>query len=1034
MNSEIAKERISYVVRPDSITSSEGDFLATHVSLKKLKLLDKFELAPTGGKSYTEEQLFEDYIKNPEDKHQFIAVYGQSGTGKSHLIRWFAARYMQSKPKDEVVLFIRRSDNTLKGTIRQLLEKPEVQEISNKEIYERLAKAAVSVEEKKLKDLIYHNFIIEADNDLEEHEIKLGGVTRKKLIAFLNNEVVHDYFMDDKGPIERMYSKIAEHSVVDRDTVAQFEVSDFLISQDLYEAIQTAGGDIKAEKLARELISDEKGPKTAKELTDYLNQFRNDVIQRCAGIEPGDFKQIFSDIRKELYRLDMQLTLFIEDVTSFTGVDTALLDALIEEHTGKREGERLCRISSIVGTTNYYLDHNFQSNHKDRITKYIYIPSDVLDEKGIYEFVAKYLNTMSLPEERINEWVENHANPEDYPIHDVLEGKSWEYVSIGHAKRIPLYPFNKKCIMYFYNKVLIKGHQTPRYIIKEIIEPVVRDAIFNKNEFPSLDIPMSSDITLLAKKVQPQVNDENTAKRLLTYMSVWGNGEPEQYEKDGKTFIAELSKEYYDEFGLPIIDVDRVEHPGDREKDGDNKETEGTSDNDKGKDLETEYPEISADKIQKVDSANALLIKWLNEKKIDISARVGAAGTVHAAVYDEMKDYLFSAINWQTEGITMDNARKIKDSTLMLVSLEGQTKNEGLLVLPASWDSISIILAFVRWKVFGSGSWFYKDGDYDAFVVTSWTEGIKKELVKKVSEYKPGIKTNYIEAAVAAEMYRTILAGEFREKSLKNFNTQVLLASKVNKSNANSHSKEWNSLLSRLAVKNRDKNNQQTVVDYFCIEQAGAKGVKVIDASLFQKVFGSVKRNHLEIDEAERQSDDKITQRRDAYAFLSDIEEGLESVSKAELEKGKECIKKICEALGDDEIDEDEIAEFVSRIKAFYSEANKAQVNVKEISLDGLKNIPTIAKAISDINSVMDENDPLAIIMAFSGDPINTIQPLIAVIDAINGEVEKAKNQIANKLSQLGNDDGDTKTEGRYEEELKCIKICRDKVEGMVNV
>lgn len=46
MNADIAKERISYVARPDSITSSEGDFLATHVAVKKLKVLDKFELSP----------------------------------------------------------------------------------------------------------------------------------------------------------------------------------------------------------------------------------------------------------------------------------------------------------------------------------------------------------------------------------------------------------------------------------------------------------------------------------------------------------------------------------------------------------------------------------------------------------------------------------------------------------------------------------------------------------------------------------------------------------------------------------------------------------------------------------------------------------------------------------------------------------------------------------------------------------------------------------------------------------------------------
>lgn len=42
MNSKIAKERISYVARPDSITTSEGDFLATHVAIKKLKVLEKF--------------------------------------------------------------------------------------------------------------------------------------------------------------------------------------------------------------------------------------------------------------------------------------------------------------------------------------------------------------------------------------------------------------------------------------------------------------------------------------------------------------------------------------------------------------------------------------------------------------------------------------------------------------------------------------------------------------------------------------------------------------------------------------------------------------------------------------------------------------------------------------------------------------------------------------------------------------------------------------------------------------------------------
>lgn len=118
--------------------------------------------------------------------------------------------------------------------------------------------------------------------------------------------------------------------------------------------------------------------------------------------------------------------------------------------------------------------------------------------------------------------------------------------------------------------------------------------------------------------------------------------------------------------------------------------------------------------------------KWSNEKKIDISATVGAAGTVHSAIYDEIPDYLFSAINWQAEGISMDNAKKVKDSALLLVALEGQTKKEGLYILPATWNSINIILAFIRWKEFGNKSWNYPDADFDAYLITTWTESIKK--------------------------------------------------------------------------------------------------------------------------------------------------------------------------------------------------------------------------------------------------------------------------------------------------------------------
>lgn len=121
MDASVARERITSVIKPDSITSSQGDFLATHVAVGGLELLNKFEFMPPNSRRYSESEVYESLVLNPDNRHQFVAVYGQSGTGKSHLIRWFEAKFRNDKLGNEVVLFIRRSDNTLKGTIRQLL-------------------------------------------------------------------------------------------------------------------------------------------------------------------------------------------------------------------------------------------------------------------------------------------------------------------------------------------------------------------------------------------------------------------------------------------------------------------------------------------------------------------------------------------------------------------------------------------------------------------------------------------------------------------------------------------------------------------------------------------------------------------------------------------------------------------------------------------------------------------------------------------------------------------------------------------------
>lgn len=144
-------------------------------------------------------------------------------------------------------------------------------------------------------------------------------------------------------------------------------------------------------------------------------------------------------------------------------------------------------------------------------------------------------------------------------------------------------------------------------------------------------------------------------------MSVWGNGKPDQYEENGRTYIAGIPKDAFDDFNFPSLNMDIVQAPVHAEKQVD--VTAQTVHNVTAEASETDAVDTSVPlaKIKKLDAANKLLTKWTNEHSIDISATVGASGTVHSAIYDEIPGYLYSAINWQAEGVTTNNAKKSKN-------------------------------------------------------------------------------------------------------------------------------------------------------------------------------------------------------------------------------------------------------------------------------------------------------------------------------------------------------------------------------------
>lgn len=809
--------------------------------------------------------------------------------------------------------------------------------------------------------------------------------------------------------------------------MAEFRAEDFYISADFYDEMLSAGADRKSEQMARELMADESGPEEAAKLAAYLNQFVNDVIQRCAGIEPGDFRQIFQDIRKELYRLGKNLTLFIEDVTSFTGVDDALLDALIVEHTGMNEGEHLCRISSIVGTTHDYLQNNFRDNHKDRITKCVYIPTDAMSEASLFEFVGRYLNVMSLPESVVSDWAKNQARPEDYPVHEVKEGAAWEFVEIADGKRLCLYPFTKNSIRYLYNEDLREGFRTPRYIIRDLIEPVVTDILNNPMDFPSGKYTAGADPTI-ANLIRSQVEDVKQRERLRAFLCIWGNGQPDQYTEDGVTYISGIRKDILEELNLPIISLTDVSAP--------QQEAATVVESKKSTVIlpEKREPEVvtsvSAQMQEKVGAATDALMQWSSGKKIDVSANVGTSGVLRAALED-MNTFLFSAIDWQAEGISMDHVNKVKKSSVKIVALENQTKGTGLYYMPADIESVIVIGAFVRWRQYGKSSWNYEpDADRDAYFVTSWAHKIHRTFVELVrAETKE--KVPYIDAAMMTEIYRMILCGEVQGQTLRSFSMQTLLESSCKKVPGNtSHSREWLDLVSLVA---RDgETMHETVRQYFNIVQGGGGSIVVLNEPAFNEKLSRLKNKKLQIPEEKLNLEDPVKLRRDVYAKAKDVMDRVDKVAQKELEKAYLILQDIYECYGCDEIEEDDINDFVETTGRFYAEANNSRINIQAITqqIDAVKKTAKqIAKAIRLVEDAREATDALTILLAFSGDPISRLIPFQELLKRVKSTAQTVQTKVAERMAALGETDSAISATDRYYAENMVISKWKEFLE-----
>lgn len=1009
MNRQIASTRLKDVLNVDSINSTQADFLSTHVPFRKIKVTNGLSGTNTLEEYMSEDQMFNKYFNNSElyNKHQLIVVDGSSGSGKSHFIRWINAKLDALDENKDVILMIRRSDNTLKGTIKQFLEIDEVKNIKNKDIYERLVKANQNVSEQKFKYEIYHKFLVEiADDD----KSLLSASDRKNFRELLASSEFEEKMLMAGGPIERIYSKIVDSNLEnEQDVLALFDEEDFTMDYDFNMRLKNNASK-KAIKMANKLLPEADGSFVDEEcnpkiLVEYMNSKVEPVIKGCAGLEPGDFQQIFKEIRQELYKQGKNLVLLIEDITSCTGINRDLLDALIVEHTGSNAVDKMCRLVSVIGTTSEYFKE-FRSNYLDRITTMITIEDGSIGNNldDLIQFVAKYLNIMSISAADINTWYKDGAIEDEYPVHKDSEIEAWEYYNY-HGKKLSLYPFTKRAIINLYNCIHV--HKTPRYILRKIVEPAVDNIIQDKKNFPkflsSKNSTLSFDVEARVKNTLANMQIEESEKdsyrdRIFVLLSYWGDG---SLNTDKKGYIGAINLGIFKEFGLDkfaekILGISlgnveiQIEESGE-----DAQETTG---------LSTIVPEVVAEKPPALKTNKAfddfarILSDWHYEKKSFIKS---------LNVREEIDKFIFGTIPWQREGVPLISKQMVNDSSCNLISIERQDRaiDRGLVLLEDSDDTYQLLLTFGKWLHLGKSSWNFDGAASSLRFVTAWLERNKNKFVEIVRAYdKISQYPDYIKCAIIAEVYRGVINGDYQINRIADIEVQELLKSEDErtKKNQDGHSKEWIELVNSIIYsEGQVKSNVDTIQRYFNLIQGNVKNAsrKIINYTALDAILKALKKEEFSIS-IEDIADDKIKARNVSRDYLKKIVTRIDKTIAAESAEGKAIYIKVLEFLGfsdGTEIEKEDIKELLNEVIDFYKETEMNGVNIvlktNEAVLMRDKSA-NIAKALTVLNMDMNEMSTFDKLIKYAQNPMKIVKQFLAFLEVVNEDCSKVLNEM----------------------------------------
>ena len=494
----------------------------------------------------TERDLLNELMRPADDGSAVVvAITGDSGVGKSHMVRWLHAQLQRHPARQRLVIVLVPKTASLRQVVERILAPLEGEHYAR--LKAELSRVVETLKPDEAKQLLATSLAIELDRLYQQDmaTLRSGGRSddralrtradhAKGLSHLLRDPVVNEHWL--YTVLTRIVTQTLHGgSEAETGESRRFTPHDLQVPEDWDPTQATRAANVYLQKLQ----SDEGAalPLAAELLQEALDPALRTVFRFSEALGQRSIEEIVDEIRRHLLEQDRELVLLIEDFAALAGIQQPLLNLIIAEsdHQGRRiraplrtalavtDGFLPSRQTILTRAKREWIIPNSARTEDEIVDRLIDLSGRYLNAArwGIKALIKQYSQRGN---KDLHSWVRPFDHELDADESDLLKA----FGSSRHG--YPLFPLSRESIAALARRELRQGTQlvfNPRAFINHVLRDVlVHRAEFDRGEFPPpgfKDAVMSTGAEI-AVRAQPL--SETMRARLAPALVYWA-GNPQ---------------------------------------------------------------------------------------------------------------------------------------------------------------------------------------------------------------------------------------------------------------------------------------------------------------------------------------------------------------------------------------------------------------------------------------------------------------------------------------------------------------------------